>query len=239
MQNIDFVPAEHKRYWISQYSKMKIPLPPLEVQQQIVAELDGYQKIIAGARQIVDNWKPSFVVDPEWSKVKLSEVCDDLFAGGDVPKDNFSLEKNKKHSIPIYTNGINEKSLYGYTDVNRVKKDSVTVSARGTIGYAEVRQAPFYPAVRLIVATPDLHKININFLKYSINNLSVYRNGNTIPQLTIPMISQEEIALPPLEVQQQIVDAIEAERKHMESAIALIDLYTQKTTSTIAKLWSE
>lgn len=41
MQNIVFTFSEHKRFWISEYSKIKIPLPPLEIQKQIVAELQS------------------------------------------------------------------------------------------------------------------------------------------------------------------------------------------------------
>jgi len=221
----------------SQIEKIKIPLPPLEIQEQIVAELDGYVGIIDGAKQIVKNWKPKIDVDPVWEKVKLEKVCEKLFAGGDVPKDNYSLEKNDKHKIPIYTNGINEKSLYGFTDIARVEKESVTISARGTIGYSEIRKAPFYPAVRLIVAIPDLQKIDLSFLKYSIDALDIYRNGNSIPQLTIPMITNEEILLPPLAIQRQIVEKIEAERALVDSAKKLIDIYDKKTQETIAKLW--
>ena len=33
--------------------KQKIPLPPLEVQQEIVAEIEGYQKVIDGARELI------------------------------------------------------------------------------------------------------------------------------------------------------------------------------------------
>jgi len=54
----------------------KIPLPSIAVQQQIVAELDGYQKIIDGAKQIVENYKPTIKIDPEWEMVELGEVCD-------------------------------------------------------------------------------------------------------------------------------------------------------------------
>ena len=42
MQNIDFPFTEHKRYWISEYSRIEIPLPPLAEQEEIVARLDTY-----------------------------------------------------------------------------------------------------------------------------------------------------------------------------------------------------
>lgn len=35
-----------------------VPLPPLEVQHQIVTEIEGYQKVIDGARQVIENYKP-------------------------------------------------------------------------------------------------------------------------------------------------------------------------------------
>jgi type I restriction-modification system DNA methylase subunit len=46
MQNIEFAFTEHKRFWISEYSKIKIPLPPLEVQKQVVAELTNEEDLI-------------------------------------------------------------------------------------------------------------------------------------------------------------------------------------------------
>ena len=37
-----------------QYSAFRFPLPPLEVQQEIVAEIEGYQRVIDGAREMID-----------------------------------------------------------------------------------------------------------------------------------------------------------------------------------------
>ena len=54
-----------------QLAEIQIPLPPLEVQQAIVAEIEEYQKLIDGARAVVDNYRPHIVVDPEWPMVTL------------------------------------------------------------------------------------------------------------------------------------------------------------------------
>ena len=64
--------------------KIQIPLPPLEVQKEIVAEVEGYQKVIDGARAVVDNYRPQIVVDPDWPMVELREVCS---LGGTITTD--------------------------------------------------------------------------------------------------------------------------------------------------------
>lgn len=236
----------------------QIPLPPLEVQQEIVAEIEGYQKIIDGCRQVIDAWKPdvetyldeelkTYIANhPEkqeelaegWQMVKLGVVCDELFAGGDVPKEHSKI-RNEIYYIPIYTNGIEEKSLYGFTNKVRVYKECVTISARGTIGYSQIRKKPFYPAIRLIVAVPNTSLINLIFLKYIIDKINVRSTGNTIPQLTVPMIRDALIPLPPLEVQSRIVDKIEAERKVIDSLREMVIIYEEKIKKVIDKVWGE
>ena len=53
MQGIKFNSLTHKRYWISEFSKIPIPLPPIEVQREIVEEIESYQKVIDNALQVV------------------------------------------------------------------------------------------------------------------------------------------------------------------------------------------
>ena len=52
----------------------QIPLPPLEVQREIVAEIEGYQKVIDGARAVVENYRPRIDVDPEWPMAAFGDV---------------------------------------------------------------------------------------------------------------------------------------------------------------------
>lgn len=40
MQIINFDHSTHKRYWIQQYSKMKVKIPPLSVQEQVVRKIE-------------------------------------------------------------------------------------------------------------------------------------------------------------------------------------------------------
>ena len=55
MKAIKFRHEEHKRYWISEYSKIKIPLPPIEVQKEIVEQIEVKQKAISAAKAVIDS----------------------------------------------------------------------------------------------------------------------------------------------------------------------------------------
>lgn len=133
--------------------------------------------------------------------VNISDVCNEIFAGGDAPKNNMFVEKTDKFSIPIYSNGEAENGLYGYTNFARVTKPSVTISARGTIGFAAIRNEPFVPIVRLITLTPNLALIDIRYLYYAIQNYHFDGSGTSIPQLTVPMLKQYSFPLPEMEKQ--------------------------------------
>ena len=58
---------------LSTLADIQIPLPPLEVQQEIVAEIEGYQKVIDGARTVIDNYRPHIPIDPDWPMVAYEE----------------------------------------------------------------------------------------------------------------------------------------------------------------------
>ena len=96
-----------------------------------------------------------------YMKVSIVDVSKEIFAGGDVPKDRFSIKKTEKYSVPVYANAEKNNGLYGYTDLARVSDECVTVAARGTIGYCARRYEPFLPVVRLITVIPN-HKIISN-----------------------------------------------------------------------------
>lgn len=221
----------------AQLNNIEIPVPPIEVQKEIVAELDGYQKIIDGARQVIENYKPIIKIDPKWPMVKVGDVCAELFAGGDVPKD-YSKEKTAAFNVPIFTNGLGSKSLYGFTDKARVTAASVTISARGTIGYPELRIDPFYPAIRLIVAVPNTEVVDVRFFKYVLGTKEISRTGNSIPQLTVPMVKEELIQLPPIEEQKRLARMLDEEAELVMANNELIKKYEQKIKHKTAEVWS-
>jgi type I restriction enzyme, S subunit len=169
-------------------------------------------------------------MNQNWESKTLNDVCENIFAGGDVPKNNFSKFKTDIFNIPIFANGIKNKGLYGFTNIKKVIVPSITVSARGTIGYSEIRKEPFFPIVRLIVLIPDRDKINLEFLKYIIENMDFKNSGTSIPQLTIPMIKTYEALIPKcLEEQKQIVEILDKAFESIEQAKVNIEKNIQNT----------
>ena len=151
-----------------------------------------------------------------WEYKTIKECCKELFAGGDVPKPDVSKNKSNHFSVPIYTNGVENEGLYGFTSYARVNEPAVTISARGTIGATFRRFTPFFPAIRLITAVPKKDLLSIDYLYYALNTLTIGNSGASIPQLTIPSIKNITLPIPPLSEQQSIVD-------YLDSAFAKID----------------
>lgn len=136
--------------------------------------------------------------------VCIADVCKEIFAGGDVPKSALSYEKTAEYNVPIFSNGEKNCGLYGYTNNARVKEPSITVSARGTIGYTAIRTEPFVPVVRLITLTPKSEVIDLDYLFYATQNYKFEGSGTSIPQLTVPMLKKYKFPLPEMNHQKAI-----------------------------------
>ncbi|AMC10221.1 hypothetical protein Lupro_02670 [Lutibacter profundi] len=174
--------------------------------------------------------KKTVRIQSKWKLVRLEDIAKDMFAGGDVPKNNFSENKTAKFNIPIFANGFENKGLYGYTDKARVVENCITISARGTLGYTEIRKEPFFPIVRLIVLIPN-DLIKLEYLKSIIGLLDFTDSGAVIPQLTVPKVKPLKIPLPPKDIQEKIVKEckkIDKEKEKAEQGIGKAKTVIQK-----------
>jgi len=205
----------------------EIPLPPINVQQQIAEECSAIdnersanealiEKVSAEIQKIV-----SSVDKLEGEKKTLGSVCIDMFAGGDKPK-SFSRILNDINNIPIFSNGTENDGLYGYTNEARVTQKCITISARGTLGFTVVRDHPFFPIVRLIVAIPDETIILSEFLRLALMNHGFTNTGGSTPQLTVPSIKPYKIIVPDMAIQRNIVKQVALYEAEIASAKAAV-----------------
>lgn len=148
-----------------------------------------------------------FDIPENWIWVRLGTIVKSISAGGDKPS-AFSKNKSTEYTVPVISNGETNKGIYGYTNKAEILERSLTVSGRGTIGYAEIRTEPFLPIVRLLVIIPLEHTY-LEYIKVAIQASAEYGIGSAVKQLTVPMISPKLIPLPPLAEQQRIVAKIE------------------------------
>ena len=140
----------------------------------------------------------------EWKKVKLGEVCE-ISAGGDRPQ-IFSNHRTDKCRIPIYSNGIDNEGLYGFTDTPKNNGNAITITGRGAnAGTVFYRKDPFLSIIRLLTLTPNSEIINAKYLFYLLKNKTFLSTGSAQPQITVPNISQFEIEFnPDIETQHRV-----------------------------------
>lgn len=202
------------RFYLSKpdFMKTKIPIPPLEVQKEIAGMLNSFTELEAELEAELTKRKQQYVYYRDYllnkesaDLVTIDDLCN-VTAGGDVPKESMSKVKSEQYSIPIISNGIGGNALYGYTEHPKITTTSVTVSARGTIGYAEYRDYPYYPIVRLLSLMPkDCERLNTKYLYYCLQGKEYKLPTSGIPQLTAPDLKKVRIPVPTKSIQDNIV----------------------------------
>lgn len=232
-----------------QLAEIQIPLPPLSVQQEIVAEIEGYQKIIDGAKMVVENYRPKIEIDPEWEMVELGEICE-VKAGGTPSRTN---SKYWDGNIPWYSSGelnstctiepdekITEFGLQN-SNASIFPKGSLLVGMYDTAAFKMSildRNATFNQAVCGI--KPN-NQIDLNFLMlFFLMNKEYYlkhRIGVRQRNLNKRFISDIKIPKISLEIQHRIVAQIEKEQELVSANKQLIVIFEQKIKDRIARVW--
>lgn len=141
-----------------------------------------------------------------WTISSLGEVTN-MGAGGDKPK-IISAIQTEECPYPIYSNGLSDNGLYGYTNTPKIYDESVTVSARGTIGFVCIRHTPYVPIVRLVTLIPNTEIISAKYLYLYLKQLNITGTGTTQQQLTVPDFRKTEILVPDKETMSAFTDII-------------------------------
>ncbi|MDD3562217.1 MAG: N-6 DNA methylase [Candidatus Cloacimonetes bacterium] len=234
----------------AEIEKIQIPLPPLSVQEEIVAELDSYQKIIDGAKQVVDNWSPRIDIDLKWDMVKISDICDKILSGGTPSR---FVKEYWNGDIPWISSAdiadfktvnprryITEKAIKN-SATNLIPKDNVIVVTR--VGLGKLCFTTFDVCISQdsqgLLIKRDL--ADPKFIMYSlIDKVALFKQasqGTTIQGVTKDQLANIEISLPDLSTQKAIVEMIEAEERSIEATQQLSELYENKIVKRINKLW--
>jgi type I restriction enzyme M protein len=218
---------------------IKLPLPPIEVQEEIVRELEQYLKIIDGAKQVVDNYKPVIDIDPNWEMKEL----------GNVYLENLD-SKRKPVTKSVRTNGqypyYGASGIVDYVEEYIFNEPLLLISEDGA--NLITRNTPIAFSVDgKIWVNNHAHILKFNTLitqKYIENyinqiDISKFVTGSAQPKLNQQNLNLIPIPVPPIEIQKSIVERIESEKQIIEGNKKLIEIYTQKIQYRINKIWGE
>jgi len=242
----------------SKFCELQIPLPPLEVQKEIVVEIKGYQKVIDGARAVLDNYRPHIPIHPDWPMVKLGEACvvnprkseaaelDGSTIVSFVPMSDigehemFFAAKDSKRldeltaSYTYFKDG--DVLLAKVTPCFENGKAGIARNLRNGIGFGSSEFYVIRPSgdilpqwVFMFVATPA-------FRAWATPQMTGTGGLQRVPR---SVVESYEIPLPPLSTQHAIVAEIEAEQALVAANRELIARMEKKIQAVLGRVWGE
>ncbi|HUS09032.1 MAG TPA: restriction endonuclease subunit S, partial [Pyrinomonadaceae bacterium] len=241
---------------ISIIKTIQVTLPPLEEQQRLVMEVDGYRKIIEGAKQVIANYKPTLKVDPSWSKVKLGEISEfkngvnysAANKGTGISVIGVSHFKNKVISDERDLDEINPKGLVRSTDLLndgdilfvRSNGNKALVGRNVVVNTRGQRLTHSAFTIRLRFTSNKAVPLFFGYLFKSAEfRTALTGRGANINNLSQEMLQSLEVPMPPTSLQREIVTGIEAEGAMVDSNRKLIEVFEKKIQDKLVEIWEE
>ena len=247
--------ASRQRISKENLKKISLPCPSIETQNQIVEELDGYQKIIDGCKQILENYKPSIQVETSWETIELGQLCS-LMTGGTPKTDNNEFYENGDipwlvsgdiHKVEIHNTQkfITKKGMEN-SNTKFLPVNSVLIAlngqgkTRGTVAILRVKATCNQSIVS--IKPNDENVIKTEFLYLYLN--SIYKDirnltgDNQRSGLNMPIIRKIKIPLAPIEEQIKFINMWNSEKNMIDISSKTIKDFQNKIKSRIEKIWS-
>ena len=213
MKNIQYTPVDHTRQWIEKYSKFKIPLPPLPVQEEIVRILDKLTELTAeltaeltveltARKQQYEYYRDRLFANYKSApKKKLIEVAD-ISRGVRVVKKQLISNGN----YPVYQNSLAPMGYYDKYNCNGNTTYVISAGAAGEIGYCETN---FWAADDCLFFS-NLREVNNKYIYYFLLTKQdfIYSNVRkaSIPRLSRTVIENLQIPIISIDEQEQVVN---------------------------------
>lgn len=241
----------------SNFSKIKIPLPPLEVQKEIVEQIEVKQNAINHAKEIIKNLERERryfgqelrkLEDVEW--VELGQVAEVI--PGQSPESKYYNTNNK--GLPFYqgktefTDRIIGEPKYWTTKTTKVaEKNDILMSVRAPVGPVnfttqEICIGRGLAAIR-IKNNERVNNIYLFTYLQSIQNEIVGSGGAVFDSINRSQIEKIKIPIPlstdtktSMDIQSEIVEMAEWEEEIIASNRRLIELMERKIGQVLTRI---
>ena len=257
MQIINFDHSTHKRYWIQQYSKIRVSIPPLSEQERIVArieelfsQLDSGVETLRKTKQQLAVYRQAVLkeafVNPGWQKKKTAEIGDVCLGRQRSPKNvskNYPTKYIRAANITESGLSLNDVLEMEFTPQEREKyylkkgdlliseaSGSATQVGKPALWNNNIENCCFQNTVIRLRLTQDLPEYVFWYLKYMYLSgaISLIAGGVGINHLGANNFSNIEIPVPPLEIQKSIVTEIESYMSIYDSINKSVDTALQQ-----------
>lgn len=156
-------------------------------------------------------------IPENWEIYSLKHLFQ-MFAGGDIDEYDFSDEYTEQTPYPIYSNSLENKGLFGYTSKYRFSGNTFTVTGRGDVGKAIVRNDSYYPIVRLLVCVP-IQKDDTRYFAYCVNSADLLGEQTAMAQLTTQKLGINKFPRPNIKEQQVIASFLNDKVKKIDEIL--------------------
>ena len=243
---------------LSTLSGFQIPLPPLELQKEIVAEIEGYQKVINGARAVLDHYRPHIPIHPDWPIIQLSDICSF--------KNGLNFDKTSSgYTVKII--GVSDFQAHLYAPLDNLDEVHLATPIgadylvkAGDILFVRSNGNPDLVGRSLFVPPPrepttfsgftirgrieDARALPLFFAHFFKSRdfaemIKTVGQGANIRNLSQGILNELKVPLPPLATQRAIVTEIEAEQTLVAANRELIARIEKKIQATLARVWGE
>ena len=186
---------------------LRIPVPPLEVQREIVRVLDKFTQLEAELEAELEARHHQYKyyqktlltpADKSYHTASLGELFE-LRAGKFISATLITPERDAEHPIPCFGGG----GLRGYVSSHNQNGDLVLIGRQGALcGNVKRASGKFYATEHAVVVSPkSAVDIRWAFHLLSHMNLNQYASKSAQPGLSVNMLKQLSVPVPPFPVQ--------------------------------------
>lgn len=235
------------------FLQLQIPLPPLEIQKEIVEKIERQKGIVEGAEKIFGNWKP----DKKIFECNRREILKNLakiqrgkfshrprndqgFYGGGYPFIQINDITNNFKDILNHSQTLNEK---GVSISKKFPKGTLVMSIASSIGDVGILNFDSYFPDSIVAILPNTKKMLSGYLFWyfkcfqdriiNLSSIAVQKNIN------VDKLEKFEINYPSLEIQKQIVTQLDKEMETLEKVRELKTQAEQRINKILEEVWGE